>query len=211
MSKENVLSGLVGVFIGVVLTWLLAPAWGGMAGYRNPVMGGYTSMMGGRSVVMVSGLLDRHFIEEMIPHHDGAIAMAQLALERSTRPEIHSLAQGIIEAQERENELMRGWYETWFGGDVPESGDGFGMGMMGSGMHMAGVEGDLDALRAATDFDLAFIEQMIPHHEMAIMMARMLAAGSERAELQELAGEIVTSQSREIQMMQSWYTSWSAQ
>lgn len=163
-------------------------------------------MMGGGKMM---GNIDRHFIEEMIPHHDGAIAMAELALERSKRPEILALSKGIIEAQKRENEQMRAWYADWFGGEPSgTSGMGGRMGHGGMGMSMMGMEGDLEKLKAASDFDLEFIEQMIPHHEMAVMMARMLAGGTERQEMKKLADDIITSQSKEIQMMRGWYDSW---
>jgi uncharacterized protein (DUF305 family) len=77
-------------------------------------------------------------------------------------------------------------------------------------MHMDGMEGDAGVLKSvsATEFDREFIQQMIPHHEMAIMMAQMLQASSERPEMKELADNIITSQSREIEMMRGWLKSW---
>lgn len=184
--------GVVGIAIGVII----APSFGGI------------SMMGMR--VMTGANIDRHFIEEMIPHHEGAIAMANLALERSKRPEILSLAAGIKEAQEEENSEMRAWYQSWFGDPVPEYSGGTMGGMMHGniGGMMGGMSGDLEALKTAEDFDLEFIQQMIPHHEMAIMMARMLLAGTKWEEMRTLADQIITSQSREIEMMRSWYDAW---
>jgi uncharacterized protein (DUF305 family) len=134
--------------------------------------------------------------------------MAKVALERTKRPEILSLSNGIIEAQEREIDDMTGWYESWFGSAPPAGG--IGMGGRGGMMHMSGMTGDLDDLRTASDteFDRIFILQMIPHHEMAVMMASMLAAATERDEMQTLADNIITSQSREIDMMRSWLTAW---
>lgn len=154
---------------------------------------------------MMSQNIDQHFIVQMIPHHEGAIAMAKIALERSKRPEILSLANGIIEAQEKENIDMRAWYRSWFG-SVPPAG---GMGMM----HMGGMEGDTAVLKSVSDteFDREFIRQMIPHHEMAIMMAEMLQASTVRDEMKELADNIITSQSREIAMMRGWLTNWYGQ
>lgn len=151
---------------------------------------------------MMSQNIDQHFIVQMIPHHEGAIAMAKIALERSKRPEVLSLANGIIEAQEKENRDMRSWYQSWFGSAPPAGG----MGMM----HMDGMEGDAEVLKSvsATEFDREFIQQMIPHHEMAIMMAQMLQSSTERPEMKELADNIITSQSREIQMMRGWLKSW---
>ncbi|HLC70791.1 MAG TPA: DUF305 domain-containing protein, partial [Candidatus Nanoarchaeia archaeon] len=79
---------------------------------------------------MMGQNIDQHFIVQMIPHHEGAIAMAKIALEKSKRPEIISLASGIIEAQEAENRDMRTWYESWFGSAPPSGGRGM--------MHMGG-------------------------------------------------------------------------
>jgi uncharacterized protein (DUF305 family) len=84
--------------------------------------------------------------------------------------------------------------------------------MMGhNGMHMESFAGDLDELAQAKNFDLEFVNQMIPHHEMAIMMAQMMLGGTERKELKDLADQIVTSQTREIQMMQGWQKTWRTQ
>lgn len=159
------------------------------------------TQMGGRV-----SMVDQHFIEQMIPHHDGAIEMAKVALEKSKRPEVLSLAEGIIEAQTREIADMRAWYRDWFGGEVPEGGGM--MHGMGGAMHMEGMVGDLDRLLAAPDFDKEFLSQMIVHHEMAVMMGRMLAEGTKRQEMQVLADQIVTSQTREIEVMRSWLSGW---
>jgi uncharacterized protein (DUF305 family) len=81
-------------------------------------------------------------------------------------------------------------------------------GMMSQGgMHMGSTQ-DIEALKNAPDFDKAFIEQMIPHHQMAIMMARRLESGTGRLEMQQLAKNIINSQDQEIQQMQEWYTTW---
>ena len=156
---------------------------------------------------------DKEFIEQMIPHHDGAIAMAKLALVKAAHPEIKTLAQTIIEAQEKEIKDMQGWYKNWFGRDVKEQ-DAYSYGMMGGGgmmssggMHMGGQD-EIKALENASDFDKAFIESMIPHHQLAIMMAQMLKAGTDRPEMLSLAENIIESQTTEIEQMQGLYQSW---
>lgn len=58
---------------------------------------------------------DEAFLETMIPHHLGAVQMAQLALTSSKRPEIIKLAQDIIDSQEKEIQKMRDWQRSWFG------------------------------------------------------------------------------------------------
>lgn len=167
--------------------------------------GGHT--MGDGS--MMNQNIDQHFIVQMIPHHEGAIEMAKVALERSKRPEIISLAHGIIEAQTREINDMTDWYKKWFGSTPPAGGIGMS-GRGGGMMHMGGMTGDTGDLRAVSteEFDREFIRQMIPHHEMAVMMASMLAASTDRDEMKLLADNIITSQSREIEMMRSWLKAW---
>ena len=51
--------------------------------------------------------MDQHFIVMMIPHHEGAIAMADLALTRAKRPEIKELAKSIMASQTLENARCR--------------------------------------------------------------------------------------------------------
>ena len=79
--------------------------------------------------------------------------------------------------------------------------------MSQDGMHMGGRE-DIIALENASDFDKAFIEEMIPHHQLAIMMANMLKSGTSRPEMQQLAKNIISSQTKEIEQMRGWYTNW---
>ena len=188
---NNILIGLLMLIVGTGVGYTLGDDTTSVSGNH---------MMGDGS--MMSQNIDQHFIVQMIPHHEGAIEMSKIALERSERAEIRSLAQGIIEAQQKEINDMSAWYETWFGATPPRGG----MGMM----HMGGMEVDIDALRLvpAEDFDREFILQMIPHHEMAIVMAQMLLAATERPEMKQLGDNIVTSQSREIDMMRSWLGSW---
>ncbi len=57
---------------------------------------------------------DLRFINAMTPHHQGAVAMAQDALNKSQRPEIKSLAQRIITNQQREIAQMKQWRTLWY-------------------------------------------------------------------------------------------------
>lgn len=196
----GVVGGLIlgGVFAGAVFSE-------GRNGYIG-MMGSNQNTGGNR---IMGNNIDRHFIEQMIPHHDGAIAMATLALTKATHPEIKTLAESVIRDQNKEIRDMRTWYTDWFRTEVPDGGPSMmGGGMMsGGGMHMGGRE-DMRVLENARDFDKAFIESMIPHHQLAVMMAQMLRSGTNRPEMTSLADSIIDSQSREIQAMQSWYEIW---
>ncbi len=177
--------------------------------------------------------VDQHFIEMMIPHHEDAIAMADLALTRAKHPELQKLAATIKQDQTREINQMRTWYKQWFAKDVPTvptrggmMGPGMmgGRGMMGNGHQMnhqpmmgpsmmgmnpgRGMRMDLNALKTATDFDREFIRQMVPHHRMAVMMAQMLQNRTTRPEMTTLAQAIMKTQTAEIDQMQQWSQVW---
>jgi uncharacterized protein (DUF305 family) len=168
---------------------------------------------GGMGYGRYGGAADARFIVMMIPHHEGAIAMAELALRRARRREIKALAQRIKASQGAEIVQMRRWYKQWFNADVPSWGwaGGYGMGMeMGGGMGrgMPGWDTSLEALRNASDFDRAFIEQMIPHHRMGVMMASHAQWNTQHPELRKLEASMVRVQSEEIEQMSQWYQKW---
>jgi uncharacterized protein (DUF305 family) len=57
---------------------------------------------------------DKAFIDAMIPHHQSAIEMAQVAREKSEIPEVKELAGNIISAQQKEIEQMTLWRQQWY-------------------------------------------------------------------------------------------------
>ncbi len=190
VKRTSIIIAVVCFTVAAGLIVLLAALdWG-----RGPVPSGIT------------GDIDRHFIEEMIPHHEDAVAMAELAPDRAEHDELRQLAETIKTNQSREIDQMRAWYEEWYGVAVPEDGFGDDAGMMGMGMMSDGA--DLRVLEGAKSFDKEFIEQMIPHHQMGIMMARMVLARTDRPEIQELARSIIRTQSDEIEQMRAWYEEW---
>ncbi len=196
MKNRSILWGLVCIAAGVFLAVVALILWG---------FGVWGPGLGSDEAGAASRTMERHFIEQMIPHHEDAVAMAQLALVRAEHPELKQLAKAIIENQTREIERMRAWYLEWYGVEVPAAADE-GSGTMGGGMMHD--EADLEVLGAAEVFDKEFIEQMIPHHRMGVMMAQMVLRRSDRAEIEGLARAIITTQTNEIEQMGDWYRSW---
>lgn len=62
--------------------------------------------------------------------------------------------------------------------------------------------------KAGDDFDKAFLSQMIIHHKGAIDMAKLVQANAKHDEVKNLANDILSAQSKEIDMMQTWQTQW---
>lgn len=204
MKQGIIIAGLVGFIVGIFVAPVFGPVMPMMWGNRM----GQNYMGGGQ---MMGSQIDRHFIEQMIPHHEDAITMANLALSRAEHKEIKQLANDIIKAQSDEITQMEAWYKDWYGKQVPDFSRamGHGMNMMHGGM--MGDATDIQRLEKATPFDQAFIEEMIPHHQMAVMMAQMLEQTTDRSEMRDLAENIIKAQTREINSMRSWYRQWYSQ
>jgi uncharacterized protein (DUF305 family) len=144
---------------------------------------------------------DERFIDAMVPHHQGAIDMAEVALENAEHPELLQLAQNVISTQQAEIEELRSIKEQEFGtSEVPTQ-------MSPEEMEMMGME-DPAELANQRPFDEAFINAMIPHHESAIEMAQVALAESDNPAVRDLAGRIVDDQTREIEQMRGWLEEW---
>jgi uncharacterized protein (DUF305 family) len=156
-------------------------------------------------------LFDLRFIDAMIPHHEGAVEMAQEALEKSDRGEIQTLSQEIIAAQEQEIQQLQEWRQAWYPDvdDTPvmyHEAMGHTMTMteeMRQSMMMSGDLGEADE-----EFDLRFINAMIPHHVGAVEMAQEALEKSDREEIRQLAQEIIDAQQQEIEQMEQWRQAW---
>lgn len=130
------------------------------------------------------------FAQMMIPHHEQAVTMSELALSNTTTAEIVALATAIRDAQAPEIIQMQSWID----------------GKSESHMHdmeMGGMltDAELASLKGAA-FDQKFLTAMIAHHEGALDMVEMIN-DSTNSEVKTLAANIVTSQSAEIETMKA--------
>ena len=139
---------------------------------------------------------DAQFIDSMIEHHRGAIAMAEQALTESQRTEIKQLAQNIIRSQQQEVDQMTGWRKQWYP-DLQPTG--------GMGMEMGDMEISTDT---SQPFDQRFITAMIAHHEGAIAMAQEARTRAEHPEIKQLAEAIITAQEAEVAQLKTWNREW---
>lgn len=157
---------------------------------------------------------DLRFIDGMTPHHEGAVVMAQEALQKSQRPEIRQLAEAIIAAQQKEIAQMKAWRTAWYPNasatPMMYSAEMGHMMPMSEEM-MSSMMMSMDLGAADDQFDLRFINAMLPHHEGALVMAQEALEKSDRPEVKKLAQDIISSQQQEIDQMQQWKKSWYGQ
>jgi len=142
---------------------------------------------------------DRAFIDAMVPHHEGAIAMARTAKEAGlSQPDLVQVADDILRTQQREIDRMKEWREQWFGSSTIEPDGADALGLSESQM---GMEHDPDALQASGDVDTDFAQMMITHHQGAIAMAELARENAEHQEIEDLAETIIESQEAEIEVL----------
>jgi uncharacterized protein (DUF305 family) len=154
---------------------------------------------------------DLRFIDAMIPHHQGAVEMAKEAQQKSQRPEIKKLADEIIKAQNQEISQMKQWRTAWYpkqGAEAVAYDAQQKKTVPMSSQQMQAMMMNMDLGAADAEFDLRFINAMIPHHEAAVVMAKDAAQKSQRPEIKKLAQEIIKAQDTEINQMKQWRKAW---
>jgi len=138
---------------------------------------------------------DQMFLQMMIPHHEQAIQMSELALTRSKNPEVLKLAQQIKDGQSAEVKQMKSWLaDAGVSADMGHEMD-HGMGGMMTDADMAALESSTGAA-----FDKLFLTSMIAHHEGALHMVLMIQ-DSRDSNLLTLHDDIIKTQSAEVEWM----------
>ena len=140
---------------------------------------------------------DVMFAQMMIPHHEQAIEMSEIALEPASGASaaIQDLAIRIRDAQDPEIELMKGFLATWGAPVTPE--DGVDHSTMMEGMLTVEELDELAGLQGA-EFDVRWAQAMIAHHKGAVAMAEDVLSDGKNPETRKLAEEIIANQQSEI-------------
>lgn len=144
------------------------------------------------------GMNEIMFAQGMIPHHQQAIDMSNMALKNGTSAEVKKLAKGIISTQQKEISQLKYWLTATKSSMT-----------MDHDMGMNGMlsKSDLAALKKlkGSKFNTAFLKAMIAHHEGALQMVDLLN-GTKNVEAKMIAADITKGQSAEITFMKKLLT-----
>jgi len=189
-KKTGILLTIIGVLIGALFLIGAKEIFDREGNHRTNKMGGmHHSSSGGD----ITGS-DAMFLQMMIPHHEQAIVMSDLALKISKTPQILDLAKQIKAAQNPEIMQMKNWLaDSGFSEDPGHSMDGMG------GM-LSGEDLEILAKSSGKTFEKLFLSGMIEHHQGAIQMVNMIS-NSANSEIKKFGESIVKTQSAEIEMM----------
>lgn len=188
-------TGILLSIIAALLISIMLIASGGMrdSDSDNDQMG----MMNGHGHNSNSQMVgsDAMFLQMMIPHHEQAVVMSDLALSTSKDADVLKLAKQIRDAQAPEIIKMQGWLSD--AGLSQDPGHSMGDGMAGMLS-----DSEISTLKGSTGkvFDRLFLTGMIAHHEGAINMVMMIE-NSSNSDVNKLGQEIVNSQTAEIELM----------
>lgn len=149
---------------------------------------------------------DQRFIDHMVPHHQGAIMMAEDALQKAVHPELKAFAQKVIDAQRQEIGDMKKWRQQWYAdsaiammsGEMPMSFDQMNQQMV---THLGAAD---------STYDDRFVDMMIPHHRGAVMMAQDAVNKATKGEIKSLAQRMIDDQNKEIAQLEAWRKQWYA-
>jgi uncharacterized protein (DUF305 family) len=134
------------------------------------------------------------FLQMMIPHHQQAIDISNLAIKASSDPELLELAKIIARDQAAEIKQMKAWLkDAGASEDMGHSMDGMG-GMLN--------DDELASLRAATgkEFDTLWLKGMTEHHDGAIHMTQMIE-DAQNEDIKAFGTKVIKDQSEQIAQM----------
>ena len=147
---------------------------------------------------------DVQFMQDMIPHHNQAMQMAELVTDRTNRPELNDVAGRINVSQEDEIKFMQQWLRER-GERVPEPTAHEAMHTSHKMAGMASPEQMSELAQSeGTAFDRLFLELMITHHEGAVTMVEELLEQPGSAYdpvLFDFTTDVTNDQSTEIERM----------
>ncbi len=199
-------SGILLGIIGLLTIALIVMAVSGFSKDSNNVRGSHDQKMGmdhsdhGKSAMDKSNTdqpgNEIMFYQMMIPHHQQAVDISLLALDKSKNSELLKLAQEIYDGQSSEIKLMNSWLgDDGMNHDMNHMMDGRMGGML--------TDEELSTLKSKNGeaFDIYWLKRMIAHHEGALHMVLMIEDSS-NSEVSKLASDIKEVQSGEITRME---------
>ena len=171
-----------------------------MKNMDNAMMASMMTSMQKMNAVKMTGDFDAEYAEMMIPHHQGAIDMANLQLSKGTDEVLKKISRGIIQSQTAEinqfKTFLASHKENKIEGNHPELMEA-----------MAGMDAKMGAAPLSGNVDKDFAVLMKIHHQGAVEMSQGLLGDGTDANLKKMATAIIAAQNKEIAEFSAWLAS----
>lgn len=137
------------------------------------------------------------FLQGMIHHHMMAVHMASLCDGRAVHPELLAMCSGIVTTQQQEIATMQSWLQEWYG-------------VTHEPVMMPGHMREMEKLAALSgvEFEVAFMQTMIKHHQGAVREGSQCMTRAYHEELRTLCEDMTVTQTLEIAQMREWLCEW---
>ncbi|MEV5694877.1 DUF305 domain-containing protein [Micromonospora globbae] len=177
--------------------------------HATPMRTSPTAYEFGETLATLEGReLEITFLAEIIPHHQAAIVMSELELERGESPNIRTQAENIIANQRHQIEQFTRWLDEWYGLTPEEAAD---EAPEEAQREMAALEREteqmIEELRETPEgpgFDVAFVERMIPHHQAGIIEFLEPQSRAPHAQLRVAATSGIVTQESQVADFRTW-------
>lgn len=156
-----------------------------------------TSAGAGRGPSMQDAKFDQKFMQRMMRHHAGAIAMSRLAINKAVHPELCQFAQNVINTQSTQDQMFSSWLATWYNTTFQPT--------------LTPVDAETVAKLQnlqGSDFEIAYMRAMILHHAQGVDLAKVATQSAQHPELRAMASDIVNAQCAEIDQLKIWLSNW---
>lgn len=153
---------------------------------------------------IITNNVDADFIENMIPHHQGAILSAKELLKTTKNKDLITLANNIILSQEKEIAEFTTLLKTLKDKKVKYDGvdfDKFGKEMKAI---MDDMMKDMSAVKISNNNDKDFLLGMIPHHQGAVEVSKKILEVTKDKDIIRIANDIIKAQEKEIEDMKNY-------
>ncbi len=164
---------------------------------------------GSMAATPVAVEFDQLYIDMMIPHHESVVSLAEAALPLLTDARLITLAENIVGAQVQEIAELQAYRLEFYGAGDPLPMDEQSMMQLMPGMSTSMDETmalmNADTLVAtfcnASDFDLVFIDLVLPHHQSAVDASVAALDQATHDEIRRFAQRVIEDQQREIDLL----------
>ena len=143
-----------------------------------------------------SGNIDADFAEMMADHHEGAVEMSEILLQKGTDADLKDLAAKVVVAQNKEIAVLDRFDDVR---EVSADHAAFQKDLQGSMAAMMDKN-----IKIHNDIDKDYAQQMIPHHQSAVDMAKVYLKYGKQKDLLKLCNDIVSTQTSEIAYLKDW-------